>query len=489
MGTWMTKYIHAGISDSSQVANDPRSVSFARNLNFRSQNDTVRLNKRLVKDSGTAIDALPVWIDDIDNTVYAYLNNGKIFERVANASWSNVKTVSASTGQGLGTDSEALYYANASFVGRFPKGGTWGVDNDDDWAAITGSSWNPIKYFSKVDLLCVGSDNTLGVYDYGSATYSNTRLTMPRGWHIRDLNEWGDYMVISLWTGANLRQSNTGLIALWDGFAEVPNAYIDSQAGNIQLTQTDKNFLNVFSGVIGDIYRLNAGELYQKTKLPFVNENDGDFVEINPGAKTNFKAIPHFGVAGNSSGASIQAGVYSYGTNKGGIPSSLNLEYTISTDNNDASEVTIGSIHASSNADFYVGWYDSGVPGYGIDKIDNTKYYDEGWFETMQFHGSIAEEGYLKTPMQVKLQYEPLASGTSILSEIASDFNSTWTQWLEATEYQSVQDQSIQLGSGNPPPTGRVLKSRVTLNNFDDNQSKTPVFISQKIKYDVRPTS
>ncbi len=338
MGTWLSKDIWGGIAQGDQV-DRPASFAFAKNVNFRRKHDVWTLNQRLAKDSGTVIDALPHWIKDLKGTVFSYLQNGKIFERIAASSWVLRKTVPASGGQGFGVDSSFAYWTNASFLMRFAYNASWTSQTNDTFQTITGSSWNPVKVFANVNLLCVGNDTNLAVYDYAAANYSATRLSMPAGWHVRDLEEWGDYLAISCWTGASIKASPVGKVILWDGLSERFNAVIESQAGNILIAQADKNFLNVMAGVIGNVYRVNAGELFQIRKIPLVNEDIGDWLDVYPGAKANYKGIPHFGVAGNGSGASYFRGVYSFGSDESGIPSSLNMEYTISEDAGDTNVV------------------------------------------------------------------------------------------------------------------------------------------------------
>lgn len=484
MGTWFSKDIYGGIAQGDQV-DRPASFAFAKNVNFRRKHDVWTLNQRLSKDSGTVIDALPHWIKDLQGTVFTYLANGKIFERIAASSWVLRKTVPASGGQGFGVDASFAYYANASFLGKYALNASWVTQASDTFQQITGSSWNPIRYFAKVNLLLVGNNNKIASFDYAAGNFSASRLSLPGGWFARDIEFWGDYAAISCWTGSSIRASAEGKLILWDGLSERFNAIIDSQAGNILFSQTDKNFLNVMAGVIGNIYRVNAGELFQIRKIPFVNEDGGDWLDVYPGAKATFKGIPHFGVAGNGSGASYFRGVYSFGSDEGGIPSSLNMEYTISEDLGD-NNVAIGSIHTASNADFYVGWKNAST--FGIDKLDTTQQYASGYLETLQFHGSPGEEGYLKTPKKVHMTYLPLISGQSITMKIRRDMNASYATVLNASTPSSVADQTTQLAAAShmAMPTGRYFQMRIELAGIS---GMAPYVVSNKVDYDVRPTS
>jgi hypothetical protein len=165
------------------------------------------------------------------------------------------------------------------------------------------------------------------------------------------------------------------------------------------------------------------------------------------------------------------------------IPSGLNMEYTISTGTTDGN-VNIGSIHSASNAELYVGWKDNA--SYGIDKLDPTQQYDTGYFETLHFHGSIAEEGYLKAPQKLRLIHAALASGQSIVAKIRRDYNASFATVLTSNTYQSVTDETTQLADGTGLPKGRILQSRIELNSINGS---APQFISEKIHYNTIFTS
>jgi hypothetical protein len=480
----MTKEVWGGLAEGEQV-DLPNTFSSGRNINYRTKHDIVTLNQRLDSDTGAVtIDALPHWIADIQNTVYAYLQNGKVIERMAAGSWVSRKTVSASTGQGFGSDASFLYYANASFLGRFPSGASWTTQASDTFQNLAGgASWKPIAYFKNADLLAVGNGQNLAVYDYGAANFSATRLTVPRGYEIRDIQEWGDYLVLSVWAGTSLRQASSGRLILWDGFAEVANTIIDSAAGNAQITMSDNNKLNVWAGTSGEMFRLVNGQLNQERTIPWVSSQTGDFVEIYPGAKTEWNSIPHFGVAGDGSGASWMRGVYSYGSNRKNLPDSLNLEYTVSEDLNDNS-IKVSALHASADDSLYVGW--GNASAFAIDKLNTSAQYATGYFETLQYHGTPSEEGFKKTPAKLRVSTKPLVAGQSIVSKIKTDYSASFATILTYDTAGTVQENTSQLEAGKPIPTGRSWKERIELNSAS---GVAPEFISSKITYNTKPKS
>lgn len=483
MGVWRFKYAYGGVAEGESLDRD-ETFRFGENINYRRVHDVTTLNQKMEKDSGTAITGLPHWIRDLQGTPYAYTSNGRIYKRFAQASWVAQHTMPASHGQGFATDPSFLYYANSSFLGRYPVGGTWGSNNSDKWQSITGSSWNPIRYFSAVDLLLVGNGEKLATYDYGAANFSTSRLVMPKGWRIRDIEEWGDYVAISCWTGSNIRQSSEGKMILWDGLSETANAFVDSEDGNVLLSIKDGYNLNVFAGVIGNIFRYEGGQLNQKRKIPFVNEDAGDWLDIYPGAKTLWKGIPHFGVAGAAvANASFGRGVWSWGMNKNNLPNSLNLEYTMAEAGN-STNTKIGALHASSSDELYVGW--ANASAFGIDKLSLTKQQASGYIESIAFHGNARETTYMKQLQQMRLLFKPL-KGQSIVLKVRDDYSPSWATVMTANTSGLSFMSTTQLANGTPLPRGRIFHARI---EYTSNASHiAPELLEMRAVYDAKPTS
>jgi len=482
MALWETKLVFGGTAEGAQVDRE-HTFDIGQNINYRRINDVTTLNQKLSKDSATVVDALPHWITDLQGTIYTYLANGKIVERMASASWTVRKTVTSSVGQGFGVDPSYLYYTNASYVGRFPVSGTWGVDNVDTWNVITASSWNPVKYFAKVDLTLFGSKGELAVYDNGAANFSGSRLTMPGGWIIRDIEEWGDYVAISCWTGTNINQSSEGKMILWDGLSDTFNAVVDSEEGNILLTQKDGYNLNVIAGTAGNISRFESGQIAQKRKIPYINEDAGENIDIYPGAKCLWKGVPHIGVAGAGTAASLQRGVYSWGTNRNNVPNSLNLGYTISAGTT-GTTTKVSALHTASDNQLFVGWEDNGT--YGIDLLDVNTQADSGFIETLDFHGDRRQEGYIKELSKARLLFKPLTNGQSITLKVKADYSASWATVMTASSPGVIEMSTTQLANGTPFPVGRVFKQRL---EYTSASSSAPSLISSRITYDPKITS
>lgn len=100
-------------------------------LDYRSDPDKLQVAQQLKKDSGTTVTDLVKWGVEYKGAVYFYGNAGKIYLRASNGSYSNPKTVSNSTGQGIEIFNDELWYANNDGIGKATDLDTTPVYTDD----------------------------------------------------------------------------------------------------------------------------------------------------------------------------------------------------------------------------------------------------------------------------------------------------------------------------------------------------------------------
>lgn len=492
MAVWQFKYVYGGVAEGESLDREA-TFRIGENINYRRTHDVMTLSQKVEHDSDLENTPAPVhWIrDTIYGHTFAYNSDGSISRRLTDREWITQHTLPASHGQGFAADPSYLYYAHDTHVGRVPigsAGASWSVANDS-WQPIAGSSWNPIKYFAAVDKLLIASDENLAVFDYGAGNFSATRLVMPRGWRIRDIEEWGDFVAISCWTGANIRASSQGKLILWDGLSERPNAFIDSEAGNIQMTMRDGYHLNVLAGVHGNIYRFESGQLNQKRKIPLINEDRGDWVDIYPGAKTTWRGIPHFGVAGTgATNASYIRGVYSWGTTRNNIPNSLNAEYIVPEAGSGAG-ARITALHTTGDNNLFVAW--ANASSHGLSRISQTVQQASGYVESLAFVGRRSEATYMKQVKQVRLLFKTLESvGGAAFVKIRADYSPSWATvgaWDAPSDGVFNAGRTANFAGGEQFPRGRVLHMRVELqSNFS---GIAPELLEARVIYDVIPNS
>ena len=202
------------------IANDvkvgiPNSVRFFRNLDIYQDASYITPSPKTAKVSSTTVTNLPLWGIDAspyNTNRYFYDLGGNIYQCTSSDTFSNLRTVSGSQGQGLGLLDDYLYYAGNITLGRYGRlSGTpaftdnFLADNTTDLdqsQALTGNTYavptsisetatnrqtftpqyDPINRIS-VYVVDKGTGNwTITVHDaannnLGSATIANASLT------------------------------------------------------------------------------------------------------------------------------------------------------------------------------------------------------------------------------------------------------------------------------------------------------------------------
>jgi hypothetical protein len=121
-----------GISDSEKLGTEG-SFSFARSIDIRKEPTKFELLPKTAKESGTTVVDLIKWFEPVGTDMYSYGDGGKIYKRTSGASWSVLRTVSNSSGNGLGyfPEDDYLYYSLDKVIGRYgPIGGTPAFTDD-----------------------------------------------------------------------------------------------------------------------------------------------------------------------------------------------------------------------------------------------------------------------------------------------------------------------------------------------------------------------
>lgn len=117
---------HGGIS-SSEKEGPKYAFAFARSIDYRTDPRRISILPAATKESGSTVVDLPLWAETIGTDVYFYGDAGHIYKRTSAGSYSDLRTVSGSTGNGLGyfPEDDYLYYMRNTTLGRYgPISGT-----------------------------------------------------------------------------------------------------------------------------------------------------------------------------------------------------------------------------------------------------------------------------------------------------------------------------------------------------------------------------
>jgi len=398
-----------GISESKKQGL-PGSCQFARNLNIYDEPTELTLNPATAKESGSTVTGLVKWMvpgSPYDTRLYAYDDGGKIYDRQTNGTWTSLRTVASSVGQGLEVFNDRLYYAQNTQLGRSSSIVAGSLTFTDNYrTGLTDTSaigFAPLKAFH--GKLYMGHGNLLLETD-GSATPTNAKLTLPAGVYIRALEIIGEFLVLGTWSGTSITDSSRGTLHFWDGVSTDVNFAIDQSEGAVNALLNSNNRLLSIIGESGYIY-MGYEPFTKVSKIPKLEFSK--YAEIFPGAVTNWKGISMFGIS-NTDSSSIVNAVYQYGSKSGKYPEALTCGYTISTGSTTGTTVKIGAIRGVGD-ELFIGWRDGS--SYGVDKVVQTAspFASGSWESSIFDDGNPAIE---KESFTLKASHKSLASGESV---------------------------------------------------------------------------
>lgn len=416
---WRLNKFYGGIATGNKIGIDG-SFAFGQGLDIRTNPDLLGRNYALAKASSTNVTGLVKWIVQDGTTYYAYADDGKIHSDAT--SWTSLRTVANSGGQGLAVYNDYLWYTQDTQLGRYGvlSGSPSFTDNFQTGLTDT-SAYNfaPLKVF--LDKLFVGHGRKLGSVD-SSSTWTDAEITLPLGWNIKSLEVRGDFLYIGAFKGTAITDYEEGALFAWDGTNDTWNSvkFINESGVNALLEEDDN--LYVWAGTRGNIYEFVNNRYVKIKKVP--NIGIDKYADVFPGAVTGFNGIMHFGTAGVTDSATLYQGVYTWGQAEKNYPNVLNYDYITSEGNTQAANISIGAVKAVSPTKLYVGWKDNTT--YGIDLISTATQQSSVVYESLIFDDK--QPTRRKTFKTIKpLLSEAMGSGDSFVIKYKADRASSWT--------------------------------------------------------------
>lgn len=397
------------------------SFRHGRNLNIFDDPSSFTLNPATAKESGSIVVDLLKWIvpgTPHSTDTYAYGDTGKLYKRTSGGTWSVISTISNSKGQGLEVHDDYLYYTQDTQIGRYgPLSSSpsftdnWQTGLDD----TSTTKFAPIKAF--LAGFAVGHGNGLAWWD--GSVWTLNKLTFPPGFQVRCLAVVDEFLAIGAWRGTSVTDSEQGLIFFWDGTAATYNFFVEIPEGAPNAILNSRNRLFSVIGSSGYIYTDSApfNKVHRIPKLTI-----GKYAEVFPGAITNWKGLVHFGVSQTDS-ASVEQGVYQWGSTSNAYPEALNLGYTLSTGTTTGTTVQIGAVKGVGNQ-MFIGWKDGS--SYGVDRVVQTA----NPFTTGVMEGLILDydrPSKQKLALNLKATHTALQSGESVRLGYKTDRASSFT--------------------------------------------------------------
>src|SRR3989338_7643828 len=442
------------------------SFRFGYGLNIRSENDTLKCNQALKKDSGSVVtDLILFFVTAVNGNLYGFGNTGKIYRRNgSDGVWSLVYTYpdGAITGAAEYTNWNGsnyvpfLYSATETKLKRIPLSGDWSTDVST-FANLNGDpGWHTMTMAVGVLMICDGQ--YLALVDY-EGNFNDKALDIVPGNRTKCLLPQDAMAIIGSTRGPKIEE---GWLWTWD---KIKPSWIVrrmiAEKGINSLIQSE--FIIAQAGISGSLYYWDTANLVPLKKLP-----GGGWVE--PGAVANFKGLPLLGVTGSN-----KCGVYSYGRLNKNDPYALNLEYIPS--HGKFENVLIGALTMYEDR-IYCSWKDGTTFGTDVLDPDNKA---EARYEGLVFDGgeSFTQKGF----RQIKVVTKPLPRDCSI--EVFFKVNQQ-VDWQKATmqdgselfdhEGRSKAIFSIETG-GNEDDPGSGEEYELAM-NLHPNGNDTPEIIS-----------
>ena len=305
---------------------------------------------------------------------------------------------------------QTVYFATQSFLWKVP------VTDIDDFATIESvgqfSKEHTTHPMIKQNLqLFIGDGNKMAsVSDLGVFT-SETNFSLPKGEEIVTLERFDTDLLVGT------KDYGFGRTLRWDTVSQSWST--DDEIfvkGGVSAFLKDDNYVFVLDEE-GYVWFYNG----ERNELMFrIPELANGKVKINPNAVGYFRGVPVFGLS-NGDGNTVLQGVYGLGKYSKGYPTSMSLDFPMSSGEFDG--VEIGAI-VIDGRDMYVSWKDG--EDVGVAKLDYTAKYTGAYIDTMVLSDPKTRH-QLKSLTDVQVPYFSIPTDTAVAVSYKRGYESSFT--------------------------------------------------------------
>jgi len=429
---------------------------------------------KTVLDSGETVTGLVKWCVSgapYNTNTYFLDENGHFYKRTAGGTWSDLRTVANCHGQGLAVWDDYAYYTGDTFIGFYGPLSGVPAFTDAWWAGLEDTSdtkFAPCIPFKEGIAFLTG-----GVVNWTTLAGSTaSRLVLPKGFEGRTLEVLDEYLVIGAWRGTSILDTEDGYLFFWDGDATTYNFFVKINEGGANAILNTKNKLLSVVGSAG-VLNLNYAPFNHVHTIPKLE--GGKYLDVFPGAVSNWKGKALIGVSGVHNSATVRQGVYTWANKSDRYPEGLSMPFTISSGAFD-SDVKIGMVKGLGD-ELFISWQDG--QSYGVDVVTDTNApFMEGIYEGLIFDDADPTKGMLA--LRLKASHLPLAAGESIQLGYKTDRSASYTT---GTANSTVGEMETLL-----PITASVARCRdfqyeVILGN-NGKVSTSPTVTGISLQYD-----
>lgn len=332
MDSFIIKSAKGGISDYEDKG-IAGAFKFAKNLDIRKRKDSISAGQALADDLavGTFDSRVRFIVPASDGNTYFFLDNGKIYKRASNGTYTLMYTdtdggINGACEWSNNVGDTFLYWATATKLHRKRIIGTgYTNSNWEDVDAtvnsqtypktnLTSATWHTMRVINGT--LQIANDNTLAMVGWDDS-YTNNSLQLIPGNVAKALIESG----VNAKVGANrVDAGQPSTIYVWDTISQNYNDKMQLPFGSINAIIETEIAIAQY-GTNGGLYFFGDSSKLPVTVFPGGGQVDPDGVEVDSG-------MAIFGVYGNTG----KSGIYSYGRKYKNADFVLNCEYQFDCD-------------------------------------------------------------------------------------------------------------------------------------------------------------
>ncbi len=431
-------------------------------LDVRNDSGLLKVAPKPVKDSGSSITKLTTAFDFNPSTLdlYGYAEDTIYKRQYSNGAYTTARALTGDSpnGQGLAHFNGKLFFAKDTNLGHFDYAATW---TENFQTNLTSARWHPMCRIK--NLLLVGHGRYVASVD-DLLAYTQKRLTLPPDYYVRSIFRIGSSVAILATYGANVTDSDEGMLFLWNGISETYNGFIPLN-GNPHAGIAQNNRMVVIVGSEPRVEESLGGEFQdyeESSKIPDVGI--GKTAEVYPNAIELWRKLVHFGISAGTS-TSVVRGLYTWGASKNtNRTRGLNVDYPTSQGTVVGTGVQITAVKKVGTTIFFA-WKDGA--SYGWDKIDTTLLQASATYRSLVFDNKTPFE---KVGNKLLIEFaKDLATNESVIAKISVEpyddptFIDTATYVTGTANTAGDKVLEIPLVVSIPPIRSRDLHLELTL--------------------------
>lgn len=359
-----------GIADSNYLGSK-NSVADMIGFDIHSEVGVLKVNNRLVKESGSTVDDfIKAMVACSDGSTYMFGSTGsKIWSRAFDATYALEATASPNSGiHGAIEYQGYIYYAfGTTRLGRWQLGTAWST-RTDNWATFNNSStYRPMQILNAV--LYIGDGNQVAQVDAG--VFSANALDIDAKYTVSCLGQMGTDLLL----GTVTSDGSYAQIFRWNTWS-VSFTNSDPIIGNAIWAFLPMDNSVMVIGSKGQIYLYDGSTLepYKRIKGTWTFSNDA---QVFYNAVLNYNGLPLFGLSiGTGLTNAASEAIWSLGRANRNYPYVLNCEVGTSLAKLVNTRIGAMALPVITQGNGYlVSWWDTSNNTYGVDLLSATLKY------------------------------------------------------------------------------------------------------------------